>query len=67
MRLYQNVKLYSALKLAVLPVMPKEGMNSMRVRWDALWASKFDVTILHSAGYNDNHIDTALKLIATLK
>lgn len=67
MRLYQNVELYSALKLAVEPVMPKDGANSERKRWDALWASKFDVSKIYKAGFSDHHIDTALKQIAAFK
>jgi hypothetical protein len=39
---------------------------SMRNRWDALWRSGFPTQRLYAAGLNDDHIDTALRLIATL-
>ncbi len=66
-KLYANVELYTALKQAVEPVMPKDGANSERKRWDALWASGFNVSPLYKAGFNDAHIDTALKQIASFK
>jgi hypothetical protein len=33
-----------------------------RLRWDLLWASKFDLTPLYQY-MNDDHIDTALRCI----
>jgi hypothetical protein len=57
--------LYKRLYDAVAPVMPMDGMNSERKRWDALWASGFPAMDLYRAGLNDAHIDTVLKRIAT--
>jgi hypothetical protein len=59
--------LYLALRDAVSPRMPLDGMNSERKRWDALWTSGFDTRRLYDAGLNDSHIDTALKKIATFR
>jgi hypothetical protein len=59
--------LYIDLCSTVMPHMPLDGQNSMRKRWDAMWASGFDIMRLYNAGLNDAHIDTALKRIATFK
>lgn len=34
-----------------------------RLRWDLLWASRFETVRLYALGYNDDHIDTALRKI----
>jgi hypothetical protein len=52
---------YEALRTAVLPFMPAGAAE--RERWDALWASEFDVMPLYTY-LNDDHIDTALRAIA---
>jgi hypothetical protein len=62
-----SAELYADLRRAVAPHMPLDGMNSERKRWDALWASGFDVSRLYHAELNDNHINTALKKIATFR
>jgi hypothetical protein len=40
-----------------------------RQRWDAMWravdAGSFDVGEFYKAGMNDDHIDTALRRVAT--
>lgn len=52
----------------------KEGKSKdveMRLRWDALWASKIDgkascfwiSNVLYKDGLNDSHIDSALRAV----
>ena len=52
---------YEALREAALPHMPA-GANE-RERWDALWASEFDVMPLY-AYLTDTQVSTALRAIA---
>ncbi len=52
---------YKDLKAAIA----RTGMTAKRARWDALWASGFDVARLYKEGLNDEHIDTALRSIVT--
>lgn len=40
-----------------------KGHSEKPARWDALWASRFDVAPIYKAGCNDDHIDTALRKI----
>jgi hypothetical protein len=68
-----RVEDYNALRAAVEGVLAKwpadahsqyeaAGLSPKRFRWDALWASKFNVTPLY-AYLNDANIDTALRSI----
>lgn len=56
-------ELYRELDNAVRPFLHLNSANTMRHRWDMLWASKFDVRKFYDAGLNDDHIDTALRKI----
>jgi hypothetical protein len=68
-----SVEHYAALSKAVtslLDVDPdlvqrfkEKGYSPMRIRWDAYWACDLDKHLLYSAGYSDDHIDTALRKI----
>lgn len=56
--------LYNDLSAALAPLLiGKSGISTMRVRWDALWASNFTVNRFYNAGLNDDHIDSALRKI----
>jgi hypothetical protein len=50
---------FTALTVAVEPFISRDA--NLRQRWDALWASRFDVNQLYVAGLDDDHIDSALK------
>ncbi len=62
-----STNLFNELLKAVRPYMSRYAHSNERARWNALWASRFDVRRLYDEGLNDKHIDTALKKIANLQ
>jgi hypothetical protein len=52
-----------AARDSCIPRIEKAKDTAMRHRWDAFWVSRFETRILYRAGYNDAHIDTALRKI----
>ena len=44
----------------------KQGLSNMRFRWDVLWVSTFQTSSVYHY-LNDDHIDTALRMITKTK
>jgi hypothetical protein len=65
-RLKMSGTLFADLRAAIEATGGLVPDSSMRNRWDALWRSGFPTQRLYAAGLNDDHIDTALRLIASL-